>query len=110
MLISWEKRVGLQREGEASDSKDVFQRLLTDFWEELGLLCVSYVDNEEADPQALEGIATLLHVSLLLKSLLLKCILHRNGNFGTEDAGDQYDCQSNLCQKKKRKKRSLGNR
>lgn len=69
MLISWEKRVGLQREGEASDSKDVFQRLLTDFWEELGLLCVSYVDNEEADPQALEGIATLLHVSLLLKSL-----------------------------------------
>ncbi|XP_026038104.1 E3 ubiquitin-protein ligase listerin isoform X1 [Astatotilapia calliptera] len=62
MLISWEKRVGLQREGEASDSKDVFQRLLTDFWEELGLLCVSYVDNEEADPQALEGIATLLHV------------------------------------------------
>uniref|UniRef100_A0AAX7SBV7 E3 ubiquitin-protein ligase listerin n=1 Tax=Astatotilapia calliptera TaxID=8154 RepID=A0AAX7SBV7_ASTCA len=62
------KRVGLQREGEASDSKDVFQRLLTDFWEELGLLCVSYVDNEEADPQALEGI-------------------------------------SNLCQKKKRKKR-----
>uniref|UniRef100_A0AAX7U6L7 E3 ubiquitin-protein ligase listerin n=1 Tax=Astatotilapia calliptera TaxID=8154 RepID=A0AAX7U6L7_ASTCA len=80
MLISWEKRVGLQREGEASDSKDVFQRLLTDFWEELGLLCVSYVDNEEADPQALEGIATLLHVN-------------------------QYDCQSNLCQKKKRKKR-----
>uniref|UniRef100_I3JAZ1 E3 ubiquitin-protein ligase listerin n=1 Tax=Oreochromis niloticus TaxID=8128 RepID=I3JAZ1_ORENI len=107
MLISWEKRVGLQREGEASDSKDVFQRLLTDFWEDLGLLCVRYVDNEEADPQALEGIATLLHVSLLLKSLLLKCILHRNANFGTEDAGDQYDCQSNLCQKKKRKKRSL---
>uniref|UniRef100_A0A669CT60 E3 ubiquitin-protein ligase listerin n=1 Tax=Oreochromis niloticus TaxID=8128 RepID=A0A669CT60_ORENI len=85
MLISWEKRVGLQREGEASDSKDVFQRLLTDFWEDLGLLCVRYVDNEEADPQALEGIATLLHVSLLLKSLLLKCILHRNANFGTED-------------------------
>uniref|UniRef100_A0A669CBP5 E3 ubiquitin-protein ligase listerin n=1 Tax=Oreochromis niloticus TaxID=8128 RepID=A0A669CBP5_ORENI len=71
MLISWEKRVGLQREGEASDSKDVFQRLLTDFWEDLGLLCVRYVDNEEADPQALEGIATLLHVSLLLKSLLV---------------------------------------
>uniref|UniRef100_A0AAX7UY04 E3 ubiquitin-protein ligase listerin n=1 Tax=Astatotilapia calliptera TaxID=8154 RepID=A0AAX7UY04_ASTCA len=88
MLISWEKRVGLQREGEASDSKDVFQRLLTDFWEELGLLCVSYVDNEEADPQALEGIATLLHVSLLLKSLLLKCILHRNGNFKTGVEGD----------------------
>uniref|UniRef100_A0AAX7TU22 E3 ubiquitin-protein ligase listerin n=1 Tax=Astatotilapia calliptera TaxID=8154 RepID=A0AAX7TU22_ASTCA len=99
MLISWEKRVGLQREGEASDSKDVFQRLLTDFWEELGLLCVSYVDNEEADPQALEGIATLLHVSLLLKSLLLKCILHRNGNFVTEDkTGVEGDGAEKLAQ------------
>lgn len=84
MLVSWEKRVGLQREGEASDGKDVFQRLLTDFWEDLGLLCVRYVDNEEADPQALEGIATLLHVSLLL--LLLRCILHRHVNFSWEDA------------------------
>ncbi|TKS82943.1 E3 ubiquitin-protein ligase listerin [Collichthys lucidus] len=36
--------------------------LLADFWEGLGLLFVRYVDNEEADPQALEGIATLLQV------------------------------------------------
>ncbi|XP_058483459.1 E3 ubiquitin-protein ligase listerin [Solea solea] len=62
MLISWEKRAGLLVEGETNDSKDVFQELLADFWEELGLLFVRYVDNEEADPQALEGIATMLQV------------------------------------------------
>ncbi|XP_008290701.1 E3 ubiquitin-protein ligase listerin [Stegastes partitus] len=62
MLISWEKRAGLHSEGEANDSKDVFQRLLVDFWEDLGLLFVRYVDDEEADPQALEGVASLLQV------------------------------------------------
>uniref|UniRef100_A0AAQ6AHX3 E3 ubiquitin-protein ligase listerin n=1 Tax=Amphiprion ocellaris TaxID=80972 RepID=A0AAQ6AHX3_AMPOC len=64
MLISWEKRAGLHSEGEANDNKDVFQRLLVDFWEDLGLLLVRYVDNEDADPQALEGVASLLQVSL----------------------------------------------
>lgn len=48
---------------EANDSKDVFQRLLADFWEDLGLLFVRYVDNEEADPQVLEGVASILQVS-----------------------------------------------
>uniref|UniRef100_A0A8C4H2J5 E3 ubiquitin-protein ligase listerin n=1 Tax=Dicentrarchus labrax TaxID=13489 RepID=A0A8C4H2J5_DICLA len=67
MLVSWEKRAGLHGEGEAIDSKDVFQGLLADFWEGLGLLFVRYADNEEADPQALEGIATLLQVSLKVK-------------------------------------------
>lgn len=62
MLVSWEKRAGLHSDGEANDSKDVFQGLLADFWEELGLLFVSYADREEADPQALEGVATLLQV------------------------------------------------
>ncbi|GAA6232148.1 E3 ubiquitin-protein ligase listerin [Lates japonicus] len=62
MLVSWEKRAGLHSEGETNDSKDVFQGLLADFWEELGLLFVRYVDDEEADPQALEGVATLLQV------------------------------------------------
>ncbi|XP_022618453.1 E3 ubiquitin-protein ligase listerin [Seriola dumerili] len=62
MLISWEKRAGLHSEGETNDSMDVFQGLLADFWEELGLLFVRYVDKEEADPQALEGVATLLQV------------------------------------------------
>ncbi|XP_070699650.1 E3 ubiquitin-protein ligase listerin isoform X2 [Pempheris klunzingeri] len=62
MLVSWEKRAGLHSEAEANDSREVFQGLLADFWEGLGLLFVRYADNEEADPQALEGIATLLQV------------------------------------------------
>ncbi|XP_028277901.1 E3 ubiquitin-protein ligase listerin isoform X2 [Parambassis ranga] len=62
MLISWEKRAGLHCEDEANDKKDVFQRLLSDFWEDLCLLFVRYVDNEEADTQALEGVATMLQV------------------------------------------------
>lgn len=68
MLVSWENRAGLHI-GEANDSKDVFQVLLADFWEGLGLLLVRYADNEEADPQALEGVATLLQVSLVLGNL-----------------------------------------
>uniref|UniRef100_A0A8D3DMA9 E3 ubiquitin-protein ligase listerin n=1 Tax=Scophthalmus maximus TaxID=52904 RepID=A0A8D3DMA9_SCOMX len=60
MLVSWEKRAGLLSEGETDEGKDAFQGLLADFWEELGLLFVRHVDNEEADPQALEGVATLL--------------------------------------------------
>lgn len=65
MLVSWEKKAGLQGD-EANESKKVFQGLLTDFWEGLGLLFVHHADNEEADSQALEGIATLLQVSLVL--------------------------------------------
>lgn len=65
MLISLEKRAGLHNEDEAAESKDVFQGLIADFWEGLGLLFVRYVDNEDADPQALEGVATLLQVSLV---------------------------------------------
>lgn len=63
LLVSLEKRVCLHKEDEDSNRKDVFQGLLTDFWEGLGLLFVRYVDNEEADPQALEGIASLLQVN-----------------------------------------------
>ncbi|XP_020495512.2 E3 ubiquitin-protein ligase listerin [Labrus bergylta] len=62
MLVSWEKKAGIQGAGEANGSKDVFKGLLADFWEGLGLIFVRYVDNEEADPQALEGVATLLQV------------------------------------------------
>lgn len=47
---------------EANSNKDVFQVLLADFWKELGLLFVRYVDTQEAEPQLLEGIATLLQV------------------------------------------------
>ncbi|PWA23009.1 hypothetical protein CCH79_00001849 [Gambusia affinis] len=62
MLISWEKRAGLRCEGEENNKKDVFKRLLVDFWEELCLLCVRFVDDEDVDLQALEGVATLLQV------------------------------------------------
>lgn len=62
LLVSWEKRAGIHSGSEANESKDVFQGLLADFWEGLGLLFVRYADNEEADPQALEGVATLLQV------------------------------------------------
>lgn len=66
LLVSWEKRAGVHSESEANESKGVFQGLLADFWESLGLLFVHYADSEEADPQALEGVATLLQVSLVL--------------------------------------------
>uniref|UniRef100_A0A8C9Z4Q0 E3 ubiquitin-protein ligase listerin n=1 Tax=Sander lucioperca TaxID=283035 RepID=A0A8C9Z4Q0_SANLU len=69
MLVSWERRAGLHSEDEANGSSSVFQELLADFWEGLGLLFVRYADNEDADPQALEGVATLLQVSLVLGNL-----------------------------------------
>lgn len=65
MLVSWENKAGLHS-GEADDTKDIFQALLADFWDGLGLLFVHYADNVEADPQALEGIATLLQVIFVL--------------------------------------------
>lgn len=67
MLVSWEKRAGGGSGGEAKGSKDVFQGLVADFWEGLGRLFVQYVDNEEADPQALEGVSNCLEVSLSLE-------------------------------------------
>lgn len=65
MLVSWERKAGLTGEDEANDSRDVIRGLLADFWEELGLLFVRYADSEDADLQALEGIATLLQVSFI---------------------------------------------
>ncbi|XP_061596611.1 E3 ubiquitin-protein ligase listerin [Cololabis saira] len=62
MLLSWERKAGLHGDDKAHKSKAVFLRLLADFWEELGLLFVRYIDAEEADPEALEGIAALLQV------------------------------------------------
>lgn len=64
MLISWEKRAASVSEIETNISQGIFQGLLTDFWEELGLLFLRYVDTEEADQQALEGVATMLQVRL----------------------------------------------
>ncbi|XP_028323148.1 E3 ubiquitin-protein ligase listerin [Gouania willdenowi] len=62
MLISWEKWAGLHAESEVKDNKVVFERLLADFWEDITLMFVRHVDEEEADPRALEGIAALLKV------------------------------------------------
>ncbi|KAM6985180.1 LOW QUALITY PROTEIN: E3 ubiquitin-protein ligase listerin [Aplochiton taeniatus] len=62
MLVSWEKRAGLQGVGGSCDEKEVFHRLLADFWEELSVVLVRHVDKEEAEPKVLEGVATLLQV------------------------------------------------
>lgn len=64
LLYFLEKRAGLHNEDEATDNKDVFQGLIAEFWEALSLVFVHYIDNEDADQQALEGVATLLQVSL----------------------------------------------
>ena len=63
MLISWEKRAGLHGGDGSQEGADVYKTLLGDFWEGIGLLLVGFVDTEEADPKALEGVATLLQVS-----------------------------------------------
>ena len=63
MLISWEKRAGLHGGDGSKEGADVFQTLLGDFWEGIGLLLVGFVDTEEADQKALEGVATLLQAS-----------------------------------------------
>ncbi|XP_053501105.1 E3 ubiquitin-protein ligase listerin isoform X2 [Ictalurus furcatus] len=57
MLVSWEKRA----EGNEAAT---FLRLLADFWEDLGTLCVRYVDHEEQQVEqvVLQGIATLLQI------------------------------------------------
>lgn len=61
MLWSWENKAGLHGD-DASSSRDVFQGLLADFWKELRILFVLYVNTQEADLQLLEGMATLLQV------------------------------------------------
>ncbi|XP_076876676.1 E3 ubiquitin-protein ligase listerin [Brachyhypopomus gauderio] len=55
MLVSWEKRI-------SGEEAAAFQRLLAEFWEGLGSLCVRHVSREEAEPVALQGIASLLQV------------------------------------------------
>ncbi|XP_016128925.1 E3 ubiquitin-protein ligase listerin isoform X2 [Sinocyclocheilus grahami] len=55
MLLSWEKRA-------VGKEAPTFQRLLSDFWEGLGRLCTTYVDREEAERTALEGIALLVQI------------------------------------------------
>lgn len=54
MLVSWEKRT-------SGNEVNTFQRMLIDFWEALGSLCVRYVDSEETEQVGLQGVASLLH-------------------------------------------------
>uniref|UniRef100_A0A7N6A2C7 E3 ubiquitin-protein ligase listerin n=1 Tax=Anabas testudineus TaxID=64144 RepID=A0A7N6A2C7_ANATE len=84
LLVSLEKRVCLHKEDEDSNRKDVFQGLLTDFWEGLGLLFVRYVDNEEADPQALEGIASLLQINKAVRAILVLKSVNRKHSHKTK--------------------------
>lgn len=77
MLVSWEKRAGLHGEHEGKDGKDVFKGLLGDFWEGLALMFVRHVDNEEADSQTLEGVATLLQVGLFLEIFFFRNAFHK---------------------------------
>lgn len=57
MLVSWEKRA-------VGNDASTFQRLLEDFWEGFGNLCVRCVDCEESqvDQVVLQGIASLLQI------------------------------------------------
>lgn len=57
MLVSWEKRA-------AGSKATTFRRLLADFWEGLGSLCVRCVDRQEPQVEqlALQGIASLLQI------------------------------------------------
>uniref|UniRef100_A0A8B9HFL6 E3 ubiquitin-protein ligase listerin n=1 Tax=Astyanax mexicanus TaxID=7994 RepID=A0A8B9HFL6_ASTMX len=55
MLVSWEKRT-------TGSEPNTFQRLLVDFWDGLGRLCVRYVDHEETEQVGLEGVASLLQI------------------------------------------------
>lgn len=57
MLVSWEKRA-------VGNEATTFLRLLGDFWEGLGSLCVRYVDLEEqhVEQVVLQGIASLLQI------------------------------------------------
>ncbi|KAM9456136.1 E3 ubiquitin-protein ligase listerin [Clarias gariepinus] len=57
MLVSWERRA-------VGNQATTFLRLLADFWEGLGRLCVRYVDQEEQQVEqvVLQGIASLLQI------------------------------------------------
>uniref|UniRef100_A0A6Q2XR12 E3 ubiquitin-protein ligase listerin n=1 Tax=Esox lucius TaxID=8010 RepID=A0A6Q2XR12_ESOLU len=64
MLLSWEKRAGLQNLGGLSEGENevVFDRLLSDFWEGLRVMLARHVSNEELELNELEGMASLLQV------------------------------------------------
>uniref|UniRef100_A0A6Q2XU70 E3 ubiquitin-protein ligase listerin n=1 Tax=Esox lucius TaxID=8010 RepID=A0A6Q2XU70_ESOLU len=74
MLLSWEKRAGLQNLGGLSEGENevVFDRLLSDFWEGLRVMLARHVSNEELELNELEGMASLLQVGLSPDSVCRK--------------------------------------
>ncbi|KAJ7997588.1 hypothetical protein DPEC_G00230570 [Dallia pectoralis] len=64
MLVSWEKRAGLQDVGVLIEGENeaVFDRLLSDFWEGLRVILARRVTYEELEVNELEGMASLLQV------------------------------------------------
>lgn len=102
MLVSWEKRAGLHGDTEANDSKDVFRGLLVDFWEGLGLMFVHYTDKEDADPQTLEGIATLLQVMRYPERVARKQVQKKKSVkicFSKSEDGDKTGVEEHAAEK-----------
>ncbi|XP_029304637.1 E3 ubiquitin-protein ligase listerin [Cottoperca gobio] len=102
MLVSWEKKAGLHCEDEANDRRDVFQGLLADFWEGLGLLFVRYADNEDADPQSLEGVATLLQVMRYPERVKRKHILKKKSvkiSFSQPEDNQKTEVEGDVVEK-----------
>uniref|UniRef100_A0A673YTB1 E3 ubiquitin-protein ligase listerin n=1 Tax=Salmo trutta TaxID=8032 RepID=A0A673YTB1_SALTR len=64
MLISWEKRAGLQDVGVLSEGENevVFDRLLADFWEGLRVMFARRVQSDSLELKDLEGMSSLLQV------------------------------------------------
>uniref|UniRef100_A0AAZ3QXV9 E3 ubiquitin-protein ligase listerin n=1 Tax=Oncorhynchus tshawytscha TaxID=74940 RepID=A0AAZ3QXV9_ONCTS len=64
MLVSWEKRAGLQDVGVLSEGENevVFDRLLADFWEGLRVMFARRVQSDSLEQKDLEGMSSLLQV------------------------------------------------
>uniref|UniRef100_A0A8K9V8X2 E3 ubiquitin-protein ligase listerin n=1 Tax=Oncorhynchus mykiss TaxID=8022 RepID=A0A8K9V8X2_ONCMY len=68
MLVSWEKRAGLQDVGLLSEGENevVFDRLLADFWEGLRVMFARRVQSDSLEQKDLEGMSSLLQVCVCL--------------------------------------------
>ncbi|KAM9437421.1 E3 ubiquitin-protein ligase listerin isoform 1-T1 [Salvelinus alpinus] len=64
MLVSWEKRAGLQDVGVLIEGENevVFDRLLADFWEGLRVMLARRVQSDSLEQKDLEGMSSLLQV------------------------------------------------
>ncbi|TSK16143.1 E3 ubiquitin-protein ligase listerin [Bagarius yarrelli] len=112
MLVSWEKRAD-------RNEATTFLRLLANFWEGLGSLCVRYVDHEEQDvePVVLQGIALLLQIMQNPDSNCTKqgkrkkavkvCFSEESGKRHTEDNLDQTPGVETIQRQEKQQHSSL---